>query len=145
VLKLAEPVRAGTAPAAWAAVEPRWLRALVWATRRTPSHAFDSVEGPVAYCKTQSLDTTHETLERLARDLLRIDREMRAEPERQAVFALCQRGGRALTIACVENVARNHRACEARGAGGFDACLTDFFTRIDEAAAASRRGASPAG
>jgi hypothetical protein len=63
---------------------------------------------------------------------------MRAEPERRAVFALCQRGGRALTITCVENIAWNHRACEAHGAGGFDACLADFFARIDEAAATSR-------
>jgi hypothetical protein len=145
VLKLAEPAGAGVAPTAWAGVEPRWLRPLVWATRRTPSHAFDSFEGPVAYCNSQSLDTTHETLERLARDLLQIDREMRAEPERRAVFTLCQRGGRALTIACVENIARNHRACEAYGAGGFEACLADFSARIDEAAAASPRGGSPAG
>jgi hypothetical protein len=139
VLKLAEPADAGVAPTAWTGVEPRWLRPLVWATRRTPSHAFDSFEGPVAYCNSQSLDTTHETLERLARALLRIEREIRAEPERRAVFALCRSGGRALTIACVESIARNHRACAAHGADGFEACLADFFTRIDEAAAARRR------
>jgi hypothetical protein len=98
--------------------------------------------GEKRFCNSQSLDTTHETLERLARDLLQIDREMRAEPERRAVFTLCQRGGRALTIACVENIARNHRACEAYGAGGFEACLADFFARIDEAGSSSSRARS---
>jgi hypothetical protein len=129
VLKLEGHTGAPGVPAAWAGVEPSWLRPLVWATRRTPSLAFENVEGPVAYCNTRDLDATHVTLERLTGSLVRADRRARTEPGRRETFELCQSDGRTLGIACIDNVVRYHDAC--RGRPEFEACLADFFEQLD--------------
>jgi hypothetical protein len=73
VFQLAPDGPAHPAPVGWERVEPGWLRPLLWVTRRTPSLIAETVEQPARFCGTEDLDVPHETLDRLAKDLMRAE------------------------------------------------------------------------